>query len=151
MHPVPMAAAGLAALLGLTAHHGDLLAQKRQRDLITRQEFQESSHKNSDLYQAIRSIRPHFLTAPRGVRSLGAAPPTPIVVYLDGTRQGEIDALKLILADRVEEVRYLEPAKAQDEFGASHSGGALLVKLYKGPPSPPPATPPPPPAARGWR
>ncbi|HEX9892637.1 MAG TPA: hypothetical protein VGA78_01885 [Gemmatimonadales bacterium] len=109
----------------------EALAQKRQRDLITREELVSSAQKSEDLYQAIRSLRPHFLLPPRGIRTLGAAPPEPTVLYVDGTKQGGLDGLKSILTMHVEEVRYLEPSRAQHEYGFTHSGGAVIVKLAK--------------------
>ena len=113
---------------GATPH---ALAQKRQRDLITRGELAASAQKGQDVYQAIRSLRPHFLAPPRGNRTLGAAPPAPTVLYVDGNKQGDLENLKTILTRIVEEVRYLEPSKAQDKYGLGHSGGAVLVKLVK--------------------
>jgi hypothetical protein len=106
-------------------------AQRRERDRITREEILSSSHRALDLYQVVRSLRPHFLAAPRGVRTLRGAPPAITVVYIDGTRAGELDQLRTIAAMSVEEVRYLDPARAENEFGITHSGGAILVRLVK--------------------
>lgn len=104
-------------------------AQKRNRDVITRQEIVDSPQFEFDLYQAVRSLRPHFLAGPRGVRTLGASPPAPTALYVNGNRMGEIDGLKLILARNADEVRYLDPSRAENQFGLGHSGGAILVKL----------------------
>ncbi len=106
-------------------------AQKKQRDLITREEILNSAKKNDDIYQAVRSLRPHFLAPPRGARTFGAAPAQEAVVYMDGNRWGELNGLKTIMALDVEEVRYLDPAKAQDQFGISANGGAILLTLVK--------------------
>lgn len=114
------------AWLGLTPR--DAASQKRQRDLITREELENSAHKNQDLYQAVRSLRPHFLAPPRGNRSMGPGSAAATVLYVDGTPQGDLETLRMIPVMTVEEVRYLEPSKAQHEFGHTHSGGAVLVK-----------------------
>src|SRR5688500_20127307 len=45
-------------------------AQKKDRNLITREEIITSAQKDGDLYQAIRSLRAHFLNKPRGQRSM---------------------------------------------------------------------------------
>jgi len=131
-----LASAGV--LSGLNPH--TVSAQKKQRDLITREELAASAPDRQDLYSAIKSLRPHFLQPPRGVRTMGAAPPAPTVLYVDGTRQGELDGLRMIQTGGAEEVRYLDPTRAQEEFGISHSGGAVMVKLLKlpGPSQPPP-------------
>ncbi len=125
------------------------LAQKRQRDVLTRSEIESSASKAGDLHGAIRGLRPHFLTPARGVRTLGNSITEPIAVYVDGTRQTGVDALKSIRAITVQEVRYLDPARAGNEFGSRANGGAIVVKLHKDQPpgAPLPAPTPPPPLA----
>jgi hypothetical protein len=44
---------------------------------------------------------------------------------------GGLDGLQQISAADVDEVRYLEPAKAQETYGITVSGGAVLVTLNK--------------------
>ena len=135
-----LALAGAATLVPCTSAE----AQKKDRNLITREEILNSAQKDGDLYQAVRSLRPHFLNTPRGQRSMdvqrggptgmqvgSSAAPQP-VVYLNGTKLGELEMLKTVLAADTYEVRYLEPAKAENEFGADASGGAVLVTLVKG-------------------
>jgi hypothetical protein len=109
------------------------LAQKKQRDVITREEILGSGQRDMDLHRAVRSLRPHFLAAPRGQRTMGAAPAAPVALYIDQARSGDVNGLKDVAAIDVQEVRYLEPAKAQERYGMSHSGGAILVTLFKGP------------------
>lgn len=106
-------------------------AQKRQRDVITLLELEQTGKKAQDLYQAIRSLRPHFLQPPRGTRTMGSYTPDPTVVYVDGLRTGDLETLKTISTQNVFEVRYFEPSKAQEEFGMNHSGGAVLVRTMK--------------------
>lgn len=142
---------GLAAASSLMLSTAESFAQKpqkRQRDVITRDEIQGTGLKAGNLHQAIRSLRPHFLAPGRGVRSLGNSIAEPLAVYLNGTRQTGVESLRTIQADAVEEVRYLDPTKAGNEFGPKASGGALMVKLHQEPKAPPPTpvTPPPPPA-----
>lgn len=123
--------------------------QKKSRDLITREELLNSSAKSKDLYTAIRSLRPHFLAgaSSRGTRSMGISSPagsgnpgagadavkqTP-VVYIDGTRfGGDATVLRDIATVDIEEVQYMNPTTAMNEFGVGHDGGAILVKRYKG-------------------
>jgi hypothetical protein len=112
-------------------------AQKRDRDLITREEILSSAQKDKDLYQAIRSLRPHFLQGARGTTSVTLAM-SPPVVYVDGGKQGDPSVLKTILASSVEEVRHLSPSQAESDYGVGHDGGALLVKLFQPPKRPPP-------------
>jgi len=135
-----LAVAGVTTLLPWSTAQ----AQKKDRNLITREEILSSAQKDGDLYQAVRSLRPHFLNKPRGQRTMdvqrggptgmqvgGSAPLQP-VVYLNGTKLGELEMLKSVLAADTYEVRYLDPAKAENEYGADASGGAVLVTLVKG-------------------
>jgi hypothetical protein len=119
--------AGVWATLASTG----VVAQKRDRDLITREEILSSGKKDQDIFQVIRALRPHFLLPPRGVRSArGGA--RPAVLYLNGNRSGELVLLRNILAVDVFEVKYLDPSKAENEFGIGHSGGVVMVQLVKG-------------------
>ena len=122
--------------------------QKRQRDVISAEEINASAFSSGDLHQAIRSLRPHFLEPARGVRTLGNGVIEPLAVYLNGTRQTGVEALRTIPAAAVQEVRYLDPTRSWNEFGPRANGGALLIKLRAQPkPPPPPAPTAPPPEA----
>jgi hypothetical protein len=114
--------------------------QSRERDVITREELVASAQKNQDLFKAVRSLRSHFLRPPPGTRSMTGLPPARVQLYVDGIRQSEVAMLETIQTMDAEEVRYLDPGKAQDLYGITHNGGAILVKRYKGPrpnPTPP--------------
>ena len=102
---------------------------KTQRDLILREELLASARSDLDLYQAIRSLRPHFLAPAPGVRR--ASSPAAIAVYLDGVRQAGVESLRSIGAGFVEEVRYLSPTASQNELGVTASGGAIMVKMHR--------------------
>jgi hypothetical protein len=131
----------LALLFGIiTIIPASASAQKRQRDRITREEIEASPHKHLDAFQLIRNLRPHFLEPPKGVRSFGGSntPFTPIALYVDGRRDSGIDALRTMDPLTIEEVRYLDPTRAENEFGTNAANGAVVVKLRKvKPPSPP--------------
>jgi hypothetical protein len=122
---------------------------KRQRDVIARWEIEASPKRSDYIFDVIRSLRPHFLETPRGVRhgidgagpggrapmTSGGSTLTEAAVFVDGNRMGGIDVLKGIQAEQVEEVRYFDPSKAEAEFGLTlGAGGAIVVKLYKGKP-----------------
>lgn len=108
-------------------------AQKKQRDRLTREEILSSAHKDRDIYQVIRSLKPHFLAPPRGVRSFGGSAAQGVSVYVEGKRDTGLDALQTLMARDVEEVRYLDPTRSENEFGPQAKGGAVVVKLYKDP------------------
>lgn len=138
--------ARMLMLIGLlTLGPIEALAQKRQRDVIGRDEIAAAAH--PDMYQVIRSIRPHFLEPPKGLRTMpqefrdrsgtrsagGSSGIAPLVVYVDGRRDTGVDALKLIAPQAVEEVRYLDPARSENQFGIMANGGAIVVKLRSAP------------------
>jgi hypothetical protein len=102
---------------------------KVQRDVLTREEIQNSPQGVLTLYAAIQALRPHFLSAPLGIRPQGAS--KVVAVYVNGTIQTGLEALQGITAGNVEEARYLDPMKAQSQFGPVASGGAILVQLRK--------------------
>lgn len=106
-----------------------LTAQTSKRDLLTREEIMAPAQKDRDLLQIVRSLRPHFLSTPRGVRSMVNGPPAPVQLYVNDTHRPGLDDLRNIKPEEVEEVRYLEPSRAQDQYGITHNGGAVLVKL----------------------
>lgn len=103
-------------------------AQKKSRDVILQDEIAKSGQLDRDLVAAIRSLRPHFLQPPRGVRSFGNSVTFPLVVYVDGIKQPGLDALQTILAKDVKEVRYLEPSQSTNRYGTTANGGAIEVK-----------------------
>jgi len=107
----------------------ELSAQKK-RDLITREELQNSGQRDQDAYAAIRSLRPHFMAPPRGVHTMGGSAAAALVVYIDGMKS-DLQALRTTPASEVVEVKYLEPAKAEEEYGITHNGGAIMVKTSK--------------------
>ena len=122
----------LLSAASLAIMPGQALAQKRQRDRITREEILSSAHRELDVYQVIRSLRPQFLEPPRGVRTLGGSSgPAPVAVYIDRKRDIGLEALRTLMARDVEEVRYLDPSRSESEFGPTASGGAVLVRLYR--------------------
>ena len=120
-----------AAMVGGGGMLSEAAAQRKDRDVITREEILNSAQKSQDLYVMIRGLRPHFLLPPRGIRSASVRPP-PAVLYVNGNRMGELTLLRQIVASDVHEVRYLDPGKAENEFGIRHAGGAVMVTLIKG-------------------
>ncbi|MEX2153890.1 MAG: hypothetical protein WD825_11175 [Gemmatimonadaceae bacterium] len=112
----------------LIAAPTESFAQKKQRDVITREEIEKSGQKDLDLFAVIRALRPHFLEGPRGVRTLGGGAIYPVLVVVDSKRQSP-EILTQIMALDVKEVRYLEPARSQNEYGINANGGAIVVKM----------------------
>jgi hypothetical protein len=84
----------------------------------------------SDLYTALRQVRPEFLQA-RGVSSIHQATPDLPAVYLDGVEIGGLGELSSISTVEVREVRRLSAQEAAARTGTNTPGGAILVFTKK--------------------
>lgn len=113
----------LAALLvvHLAAGASPAEAQKgRRSNLITAEEIAKSSANNA--YDAVRTLRPAWFV-PRGASAGQAA----IMVYIDGTREESLEALRSVEADRIKECRFLDANDATTKYGTGHTAGAIEV------------------------
>jgi hypothetical protein len=99
----------------------------RDRNVLTHDEIVTASRDASDLYEAVLSLRPHFLEPPLGVQP--ASMPHGVTVYIDARRAGGLEALHSLTAGSVEEVRYLGPTQSQNEYGPRATVVTLQVRL----------------------
>jgi hypothetical protein len=114
---------------------------RMDRDVITTQELSGPSVSNMTVLEAVKNLRPHFLTV-RGLNTVPAkdAQGNQIVdeesgkvhVSVDGNRIVGLDELSGIRAGTVAEVRYLNVAAAMQKFGGmAREGPVILVKTIK--------------------
>lgn len=87
-------------------------------------------------YEAVQQTRTQWLRM-RGLRAgqtptMGGANPALPVVYLDGTRIGDVDELRRIRSEVVERMEFLSPSDATNRFGTNHDSGAILVTTRGG-------------------
>jgi hypothetical protein len=130
----------------------EAVAQKQEgvkskgRNFITQSEIDNSAQRDGDIYSVIRALRPHFLSPPKGTRSLGGAGMAGVALYIDRHREPDLSGLQLLMANRVEEVQYLDPSRSENEFGISANGGAIVIRTRGATPAgaPKDATKPPP-------
>jgi hypothetical protein len=98
------------------------------KDALTAQEIATTIAQNA--YDAISLKRPFFLKS-RGPRSLRGAPVGQTVeypvVFLDGLYYGEIESLRNIPVQHVQEIDYFDFNAATLRFGTGHSGGVINV------------------------
>jgi hypothetical protein len=92
-------------------------------------------------YEAVQKLRPALLrqrqvASANGQGGLGKdAPPITgtnvsagqLVVYVDGTRLGDIDQLRQISASSIATIRYYSASEAQLKWGSGHPGGVIEV------------------------
>ena len=108
----------------------EALAQTKSRDLITREEIENSAQRDQDIFAVIRGLRPHFLAPPRGIRTLGNSVRPSTALYVDGVRE-DANVLRTIMASSVIDVRYLDPSRSEGEYGPTAAGGAVVVRRSK--------------------
>lgn len=77
-------------------------------------------------YDAVRQLRPEWLRR-RGRSSIQNATADVLVVYLNGTRLGNVQMLRSVAIGSVLEIRHLDANDATTRFGTGHAGGALLI------------------------
>jgi len=136
---------GIAAVLSLVAG-ATACTQKRAspapmpaRYTIAADELSHAAE--ISLYDAIRRLRPNFLTA-RGHAAYGAPETTELSLYVNGVRMDSIDDLRRISCDEVAEVRFYEPQYANTRFpGHNNAGGAIDVTLKAAEETTTPASP----------
>lgn len=113
-------------------------APSRNRDIITRDELTKPSVVNMTVLDAVRSLRPHFLTV-RGENTIPVRYPDgqqavdqesgKVHASVDGNKIVPIEELSGIRAGSVLEVRFLSPAAAMQKFGGTaRQGPVILVK-----------------------
>ncbi len=108
---------------------GRLATPRHDPNVITTEEL--AGVNASNLWDAIRSLRPEWLTR--------ASPTTfrpeaeyAIAVYLDRVRFGDADALHQLPVSSAVRVRHYSAAEAQSEFGVSNLQGAIQVITLPG-------------------
>lgn len=117
-------------------------APTRNRDIISRDELTKPSVVNMTVLDAIKSLRPQFLTV-RGLNTMAAkenndgANGRPITdqesgkvhASIDGNKIVPLEELSTLRAGSIAEVRFLSPAAAMQKFGgSSRNGPVILVK-----------------------
>ena len=114
----------------------------RNRDIITRDELTKPSVVNMTVLDAIKSLRPQFLTV-RGLNTMAAKENNDgehgkpisdqesgkVHASIDGNKIVPLEELSSLRAGSVVEVRLLTPAAAMQKFGGTaRNGPVILVK-----------------------
>lgn len=98
----------------------------RNRTILFSDEIAQYGTAGRTAYDMIRLLRPEFLRS-RGATSLRDLTPPTATVYLDGVRYGTLESLKLISAEQLSKVQYLNGSEATTRYGTDHVGGAILI------------------------
>ncbi|HEX2191492.1 MAG TPA: hypothetical protein VHG51_21450, partial [Longimicrobiaceae bacterium] len=118
-------------------------ARRQEQQVITLEQIQAANVGN--VYEVVQSLHPEWLRV-RGLQSGseattiqgGANQPTivtpglpTIIAYLDNSRLGGVEALRLIAAADAESVQFLNPSQATYRWGTGHHHGAIVVNSRK--------------------
>lgn len=102
---------------------------RRDRNVLLRSELSEGQQAELSVYDAIRLSRPHMLriAAPSSLRGSDAA----LVVYVDETLFGGVNALQQFRMLNVERVEYFSGPEATTRYGTDHGAGAIVIRLRR--------------------
>ena len=119
----------IAALIAC-ASAGSTAGSRGSPDRLTTAEILSSNATNA--YELIRRLRPQWLRAPGGGSiSGGVVQNQTILVYLDGHRVGDLNALSTISVTGVTSMQWLDAARAPTVLNDIPPGaiaGAILIK-----------------------
>lgn len=125
--PLAIAAVALAAAP---------LGAQRRTAVITSEEIEGARPAVGTAFDAVRSLRPQWLRARDLTLTTNRDMPVevpPLRVYLDGREVGDLEYLKTISTEIVQELRFLSANEAASRFGPT-SGPVIAVTLKRPPP-----------------
>jgi len=126
MHRRFLVAALLLPALGCGPPPASTAIGMRNRAVLTAAEIQGSRTSGWTAYDLIAQLRPEFLRS-RGATSLRDPVPVTATVYLDNVRFGNLETLKIISAEQIQWIEYINAADATTRFGTDNFGGAILI------------------------
>ena len=102
------------------------------RNKLTRVEIDEGGTSIVSAREAVRLLRPYWLSPPLGRKAssdvLGAGGGgQAVIVYIDDVRQPDLDALATVQASRILELKYLDQNRAVLLRGPGHENGVIEV------------------------
>lgn len=102
------------------------------RNKLTRVEIVEGGTSIVSAREAVRLLRPYWLSPPLGRKAssdvLGAGGGgQAVIVYIDDVRQPDLDALATVQASRILELKYLDQNRAVLLRGPGHENGVIEV------------------------
>lgn len=123
-----------SVLLGvvLLATPADAQKGRGDRNKLTRVEIDEGGTSIASARDAVRILRPQWLAPPMGrmassgVTDAGGGRQI-VILYIDDTRQPDLESLANVPASRIIEMRYLDQNRAVLLRGPGHESGVIEV------------------------
>jgi len=128
--------------LALSATMVEAQRTRGDRNRLTRTELDEGGSTIVTARDAVRVLRPQWLQPPvgrmasshvlgrdggisaaRGVGGIANA----VVIYIDGTRQPDLEALVTVPVLKIVEMRYLDQNRSVQMYGPGHEAGVIEV------------------------
>ena len=103
---------------------------RSSRNVLLRTELNEVQQAEMDAFTAIRQFRPNMLTG-TNASTMGGGYGAAMTVFLNGNKQGGVEALRNIRMIEVEKIEYINGAEATQRFGTGYAGGAIMVTRRK--------------------
>jgi hypothetical protein len=119
------AAIGLLLVISLAACGTTSGTRRGSSDILTQEEIATSRASNA--YELLQQLRPQFLRS-RGALTINNAAAGYPVVYLNDVRHGDLQSLRTILIEEIDEIRYISAADATTRWGTGHAGGVIQVR-----------------------
>ena len=125
----PLATALFALTLAACVPPSQAARPSQDPHLITQADLTRTPAASA--FDAIRVLRPTFLSFRGETSVLGTSSPYP-TVYVDGLRYGDIDALRTIPASQVATIRLYRAWEAMTRFGGGNMGGVIAITTRVG-------------------
>ncbi|CAN5900398.1 hypothetical protein BH11GEM1_BH11GEM1_32490 [soil metagenome] len=99
---------------------------------LTRADIEQGGSSLFTAREAVRILRPQWLSPPSGrIASsnviTGGGGSAVVIVYINDTRQPDLESLATVPAARIVEMRYLDQNRAVLLHGPGHEGGVIEV------------------------
>jgi hypothetical protein len=122
----------VATLGGYVPLHG----QRWQKNVLTAEEIGKQGDNITTAYDAVARLRPRWLhPSDVTMQSPGTVGPSvhaaEVKVYLNDFNAGDIDYLKSIAAENIQEMRFLSQNETASRFGPTEGQVAIVVKLKR--------------------
>jgi hypothetical protein len=107
-------------------------AARTESSMLTRTEIEQGGSSIFTAREAVRILRPQWLTRPMGrvassnVMTSGGGNQE-VIVYIDDTRQPDFESLATVPAARIVEIKYLDQNRAVLLRGPGHEAGVIEV------------------------
>ncbi len=98
----------------------------RNRNVLLLDEIGGSRSLGATAYDVIAQLRPEYLRN-RGTVSIKNNVQATAVVYVDGTKFGELESLRSVSAEHIFRIDYMSASDATTRFGTDHTGGAIVI------------------------